>query len=101
MRKNLPVAGKQYELRHDMAELRRALQQMNVNVQTIIRDVRTNIETITIGSDEIAIGTMGLFDGIGFQTNLLVLNAAVEAAQEMDNSTFLVEPCAIDPAPAF
>ncbi|WP_420472706.1 methyl-accepting chemotaxis protein [Noviherbaspirillum sp. ST9] len=44
----------------DIGQLLRALQQMNVNLQAIIGDVRANVETITIGTDEIANGNLGL-----------------------------------------
>jgi aerotaxis receptor len=44
----------------DIGQLLRALQQMNVNLQAIIGDVRANVETITLGTDEIATGNLGL-----------------------------------------
>jgi len=44
----------------DIGQLLRALQQMNVNLQAIIGDVRANVETIAVGTDEIANGNLGL-----------------------------------------
>jgi len=44
----------------DIGHLLRALQQMKVNLQAIIGDVRANVESITIGTDEIAAGNLGL-----------------------------------------
>ena len=47
--------------RHDdIGHLLRALQQMNVNLQAIIGDVHANVESITVGTDEIAAGNLGL-----------------------------------------
>ncbi|HYD96301.1 MAG TPA: methyl-accepting chemotaxis protein [Noviherbaspirillum sp.] len=46
--------------RGDIGQLLRALQQMKVNLQAIIGDVRANVESITVGTDEIAAGNLGL-----------------------------------------
>jgi len=46
--------------RGDLGLLFDALQQMNVNLQAIIGDVRANIETISTGTREIAAGNLGL-----------------------------------------
>jgi aerotaxis receptor len=49
------------EYRNDeVGNLIRALQQMNVNLQAIIGDVRTNVDAITTGTREIAAGTLDL-----------------------------------------
>jgi len=44
----------------DMGQLMRALQQMNVNLRSIIGDVRTNVESIAHATKEIAAGNMDL-----------------------------------------
>jgi len=44
----------------DMGQLLRALQQMNVNLRSIISDVRTNVEVISHATNEIATGNMDL-----------------------------------------
>ncbi len=44
----------------DMGQIMRALQQMNVNLRSIIGDVRTNVESITHATKEIAAGNMDL-----------------------------------------
>lgn len=44
----------------DMGQLLNALQQMNVNLQATIGDVRTSVESITIAAKEIASGNMDL-----------------------------------------
>lgn len=44
----------------DFGRLLSALQQMNVNLQAIIGDVRANVETIDIGTREISSGNLGL-----------------------------------------
>lgn len=44
----------------DIGRLLTALQQMNVNLQALIGDVRTNIDTIRVGAREIAAGNQGL-----------------------------------------
>jgi len=46
--------------RDDIGQLLGALQQMNVNLQAIIGDVRANVDTITVGTREIASGNLGL-----------------------------------------
>jgi len=44
----------------DIGRLQAALQQMNVNVQALIGDVRANVDTIRNGAREIAAGNQGL-----------------------------------------
>jgi aerotaxis receptor len=44
----------------DIGQLMTALQQMNVNLQAIIGDVRSNVDTMSAGSQEIAAGNLGL-----------------------------------------
>ena len=44
----------------DAGQLLRALQQMNANLVAVVGDVRSNVETIHIGSKEIAQGNMDL-----------------------------------------
>jgi len=46
--------------RGEIGQLLGALQQMNVNLRSIIGDVRANVERITAGSREIAEGNLGL-----------------------------------------
>jgi len=44
----------------DMGQLQRALQQMNVNLRSVMGDVRTNVDSIMIATKEIASGNMDL-----------------------------------------
>ncbi|RZI44759.1 PAS domain-containing methyl-accepting chemotaxis protein [Herbaspirillum sp. HC18] len=44
----------------DIGHLLAALQQMKVNLQAIIGDVRANVESMTLGTSEIASGNLGL-----------------------------------------
>ncbi|WP_175627150.1 MULTISPECIES: methyl-accepting chemotaxis protein [Oxalobacteraceae] len=47
--------------RHDdMGQLQQALQQMNVNLRSVMGDIRTNVDSITIATREIAAGNMDL-----------------------------------------
>lgn len=47
--------------RHDdMGQLQQALQQMNVNLRSVMGDIRSNVESITIATREIAAGNMDL-----------------------------------------
>lgn len=47
--------------RHDeVGQLQQALQQMNVNLRSVIGDVRVNADTITMATHEITIGNMDL-----------------------------------------
>lgn len=51
-----------FDVRHrgDIGRLTRALQQMNVNLQAIIGDVRANIQSIMAGTRELEAGNSGL-----------------------------------------
>ncbi|RQO32797.1 chemotaxis protein [Herminiimonas sp. KBW02] len=47
--------------RHDdMGQLQQALQQMNVNLRSVMGDIRSNVDSITIATREIAAGNMDL-----------------------------------------
>ena len=86
--------------RHDtIGQLTKALSQLNVNLQSIVRDARNEVDSMRVVTGEIASGNQDLsgrtesqashriaeiiqvIDGIAFQTNILALNAAVEAAR--------------------
>ncbi len=44
----------------DMGQLKRAVRQLNINLQAIIGDVRSNVESIEVATREIAAGNMDL-----------------------------------------
>lgn len=47
--------------RHDdMGQLQQALQQMNVNLRSVMSDIRSNVDSISIATHEIAAGNMDL-----------------------------------------
>jgi aerotaxis receptor len=47
--------------RHDdMGQLQQALQQMNVNLRSVMGDIRSNVDSITVATREIAAGNMDL-----------------------------------------
>jgi aerotaxis receptor len=46
--------------RDDVGQLLRAMQQMNMNLVAIVRDVRSNIDTISVSTEEIAKGNQDL-----------------------------------------
>lgn len=60
----------------DMGQLMRALQQMNVNLQSIIGDVRASVELIRVGTGEIASGNMDLSGRTESQASSLEQTAA-------------------------
>ena len=69
----------------DMGQLMRALQQMNVNLRSIIGDVRTNVEVITHATQEIASGNMDLSSRTESQSSSLE-----ETASSMEELTSTV-----------
>ena len=48
------------ERHDDIGQLQQALQQMNVNLRSVIGDVRANADTITVATHEITVGNMDL-----------------------------------------
>lgn len=47
--------------RHDdMGQLQQALQQMNVNLRSVMGDIRSNVDSISVATHEIAVGNMDL-----------------------------------------
>ncbi|HJV87935.1 MAG TPA: methyl-accepting chemotaxis protein [Noviherbaspirillum sp.] len=60
----------------DIGHLLGALQQMNVNLQAIIGDVRANIETIAAGTHDIVAGNLGLSRRTEAQVESLTETAA-------------------------
>ncbi len=60
----------------DAGQLLRALQQMNANLVAVVGDVRANVETIHIGSREIAQGNMDLSSRTEAQASSLEETAA-------------------------
>jgi aerotaxis receptor len=70
----------------DMGQLMRALQQMNVNLRSIIGDVRTNVESITQATKEIAAGNMDLSSRTEEQASSLE-----ETASSMEELTSTVK----------
>ncbi len=62
--------------RGDFGRLLGALQQMNINLQALIGDVRSNIDAIGVGAREIAIGNMGLAHRTESQSASLAETAA-------------------------
>jgi methyl-accepting chemotaxis protein len=70
----------------DMGQLMRALQQMNVNLRSIIGDVRTNVESITHATQEIAAGNMDLSSRTEAQASSLE-----ETASSMEELTSTVK----------
>ncbi len=56
---------------------------------TVVRDVVSTMNDITQASAEIA-NIVGVIDGIAFQTNILTLNAAVEAARANEHGRVAV-----------
>jgi len=70
----------------DMGQLMRALQQMNVNLRSIIGDVRTNVESISHATKEIAAGNMDLSSRTEQQASSLE-----ETASSMEELTSTVK----------
>jgi aerotaxis receptor len=88
------LSGKFESARGDnMGQLMRALQQMNVNLQAIIGDVRASVEMITVGTHEIASGNMDLSGRTESQASSLEQTAASmeqfssTVKQNADNAT--------------
>ncbi|GIZ52273.1 methyl-accepting chemotaxis protein [Noviherbaspirillum aridicola] len=62
--------------RDELGQLLRALEQMNVNLQAIIGDVRANVDSMAIGTHEIAVGNQGLSERTEEQAAGLAQTAA-------------------------
>jgi len=80
--------------RHDeMGQLQRAMQQMNVNLRSVMGDVRSNVDTIMVATREIASGNMDLSARTESQASSLEQTAssmeefASTVRQNADNAT--------------
>ncbi|MDQ7970388.1 MAG: methyl-accepting chemotaxis protein [Oxalicibacterium faecigallinarum] len=77
----------------DMGQLQRALQQMNVNLRSVMGDVRNNVDSIMIATKEIASGNMDLSGRTESQASSLEETAssmeefASTVKQNADNAT--------------
>ncbi|WP_293779711.1 PAS domain-containing methyl-accepting chemotaxis protein [uncultured Oxalicibacterium sp.] len=60
----------------EMGQLQRALQQMNVNLRSVMGDVRSNVDTIMVATREIASGNMDLSGRTESQASSLEETAA-------------------------
>ncbi len=60
----------------DMGKLMRAVRQLNINLQAVIGDVRTNVESIEVATKEIAAGNMDLSTRTESQASSLEETAA-------------------------